>query len=38
MQVKKTKELEPLPSFSFELTQMEEEERNVTGGDKNKKQ
>jgi hypothetical protein len=30
MQVKKTKELEPLPSFSFGLTQMEEEERNDT--------
>jgi hypothetical protein len=30
MQVKKTKELEPLPSFRFGLTQMEEEERNDT--------
>jgi len=38
MQVKKTKELEPLPSFSIGLTQMEEEGRNVTDGDKNKKQ
>ncbi|AES60275.1 hypothetical protein MTR_1g043030 [Medicago truncatula] len=27
-QVKKTKDLEPLPSFSFGLTQLEEEERN----------
>jgi len=38
--VKKTKDLEPLPSFSFGLTQLEEEQRNVTvsssGGDKNK--
>ena len=38
MQVKKTKELEPLPSFSIGLTQMEEEGRNVTDGGKNKKQ
>ena len=42
MQVKKTKELEPLPSFSFGLTQMEEEERNDTtsssDGGKNKEQ
>ena len=35
---KKTKELEPLPSFGIGLTQMEEEGRNVTDGDKNKKQ
>jgi len=38
-QVKKTKDLGPLPSFSFGLTQMEEEQRNVTasssGADKN---
>ena len=38
--MKKTKDLEPLPSFSFGLTQLEEEQRNVTasssGGDKNK--
>jgi len=27
-QVKKTKDLEPLPSFNFGLTQLEEEERN----------
>ena len=27
-QVKKTKDLEPLPSFSFGLTQLEEEEIN----------
>jgi len=27
-QVKKTKDLESLPSFSFGLTQLEEEERN----------
>ena len=27
-QVKKTKDLEPLSSFSFGLTQLEEEERN----------
>jgi len=36
----KTKDLEPLPSFNFGLTQLEEEQRNVTvsssGGDKNK--
>lgn len=37
-QVKKTKELESLPSFSIGLTQKEEEERNVIDGDKNKKQ
>jgi len=38
--VKKTKDLESLSSFSFGLTQLEEEQRNVTasasGGDKNK--
>jgi len=38
MQVKKTKELEQLSSFSIGLTQMEEEGMNVTDGDKNKKQ
>ena len=30
MQVKKNKKLESLPSFSFGLTQMDEEERNDT--------
>jgi len=38
--VKKTKDLEPLSSLSFGLTQLEEEQRNVTAssssGDKNK--
>jgi len=38
--VKKTKDLDSLSSFSFRLTQLEEEKRNVTasssGGDKNK--
>jgi len=38
-QVKKIKDLEPLSSFHFGLTQLEEEQRNVTasssGGDKN---
>ena len=29
-QVKKTEDLESLPSFSFGLTQLEEEERNVS--------
>jgi hypothetical protein len=40
MQVKKTRDLGPIPSFSIGLTQSEEEQRNVTrlrsGGDKNK--
>lgn len=34
--MKKTKNLQPLPSFSFGLTQMEEEQRNVTASSSGK--